>query len=112
MALNMVLLLNARGRLSLIPYIARLFEDLERQRERKIVAQVTTAEPLTPVERQSLLKQLQEQTGQEVELQERVDPAILGGMVLKIGDQLLDLSVAGRLRRLREQVSGQTVSAR
>ena len=41
-----------------------------------------------------------------------MDQSILGGMVLKVGDQLLDLSVAGRLRRLREQVSGQTVGAR
>ena len=111
-ALNLVLLLNARGRLSLIPYIARLFEDIERERERKVIAQVTTTEPLSPPLRANLQKQLQEQTGREVELQEHVDPAILGGMVLKIGDQLLDLSVAGRLRRLREQVSGQTVGAR
>lgn len=112
MALNLVLVLNTRGRLSLIPYIARLFEDIERERERKIVAHVTTAEPLSPALRSNLQAQLQEQTGREIELQEQVDRSIMGGMVLQIGDQLLDLSVAGRLRRLREQVSGQTVGAR
>ena len=112
MALNLVLVLNSRGRLSLMPHIARLFEDLEREREQKIVARVTTTQPLTPAQRSHLQAQLQEQTGREVELQEQVDPSILGGMVLKIGDQLLDLSVTGRLRRLREQVSGQAAGAR
>jgi F-type H+-transporting ATPase subunit delta len=111
-ALNMVLLLIARGRTSLIPYIARHFEDLERQREQTIVAQVTSAVPLSPQQEQSLVAQLAQQTGKEVQLQTTQDPTLLGGLVIRVGDQLLDLSVAGRLRRMREQVVGRNGAVR
>ncbi len=107
-ALNMVLLLLTRGRTSLIPYIARHFEELERQRERKVVALVTSADPLTPDERDSLARRLAEYTGMDVQLETEVRPEILGGLVIKLGDQLLDLSVLGKLNRLREHVVGRS----
>ena len=104
LAMNMVLLLLSRGRTNLIPYISRQFEELERLRERKLVAQVTSALPLTEEQRTALRAQLAQRTGREVSLEERVDPEILGGLVIKVGDQLLDLSVAATLRRLRDQL--------
>lgn len=110
--LNMLLLLIARGRTSLIPYIARQFADLERQRERTIVAQVTSAAPLTPEQEQALVAQLATSTGKDVQLQTAQDPTLLGGLVIRVGDQLLDLSVAGRLRRMREQVVGRNGASR
>jgi F-type H+-transporting ATPase subunit delta len=111
-ALNMVQLLISRGRTSLIPYIARQFADLERQRERKVVAHVTSAVALTPPQQVQLIKHLSERTGKDVELQTNVDPAILGGLVIKVGDQLLDSSVIGTLTRMREQVVGRDGAGR
>lgn len=106
LALNLVLLLLSRGRSSLIPYIVRRFEELQRARTEEVLAQVTSAQPLTGDQRRNLIDQLKRQTGQEVTLEEAVDPSIMGGLVIKIGDQLLDVSVAGAIRRLREQVVG------
>jgi F-type H+-transporting ATPase subunit delta len=105
-ALNLVLMLVSRGRTSLIPYIARRFEELERERERTVVAHVTAAAALTAEEQQALIERLAGYTGKEVQLEIDITPAILGGLVIKVGDQLLDLSVVGKLNRMREQVVG------
>ena len=106
LALNLVLLLLSRGRSNLLPYIVRQFEDLQRARTQEVLVRVTAAQPLTDAQRRELVAQLAQQTGKDVTLEEAVDPAIIGGLVIKIGDQLLDVSVAGTLRRLREQVVG------
>jgi F-type H+-transporting ATPase subunit delta len=104
--LNMLLLLITRGATNLVPYIARQFVELERQREQTVVATVTSALPLTPQQEADLKARLAQQTGKEVQLQTVTDPSILGGLIIKVGDQLLDLSIAGKLTRLREQVVG------
>lgn len=106
LALNLVMLLISRGRTALIPYIVRQFEDLLRAREQVIVAQVTSAQPLTAEQRADLVQRLEAQSGKSVTLEEVVNPEIIGGLVLRVGDQLLDLSIEGKLRRLREQVVG------
>ena len=108
--LNMVLLLLSRNRSNLIPYIVREFDELERRRERIVLVRVTSAQPLAPDQRAALIAQLQRQTGNEISLEEVVDPRIMGGLVVRVGDQLLDLSVAGKLRQLREQVVGRAAS--
>lgn len=105
-ALNMALVLLSRGRSSLIPYIARAFGELEQRREHSITASVTSTVELTADQQAALRDQLSRQTGKDVVVETHVDPAILGGLVIKIGDQLLDLSVTARLGRLREQVVG------
>lgn len=112
LALNLLLLLLARGRSFLIPYIARQFEDLERQREQSVVAEITTAFELTALQQAELRTQITQQTGKAATLHVQVDRSILGGLVIKVGDQLLDLSVRGKLQRLREQVVGRSVAAR
>ena len=105
-ALNMVLLLVTRGRTSLIPYIARHFVDLERQRDQAVVAHVTSTCELTEDERSELQTLLAAQTGKNIQLETEVKPEILGGLVIKVEDQLLDLSVVGKLNRMRNQVMG------
>jgi F-type H+-transporting ATPase subunit delta len=109
--MNLVLLLLERGRTTLIPYIVRQFVDILRERDQQAVARVTTAVPLTAGQRQALAQRLQQGTGKTVTLEETVDPTILGGMVLRLGDQLLDLSIEGKLHRLREQVVGRAGTA-
>ena len=110
--LNMLLLLISRGRTGLVPYIARQFADLERQREQTIVATVTAATELTEAQKQALTERLSRDSGKEVQLQVQIDPRILGGLIIKVGDQLLDLSVRGKLARLREQVVGRMATSR
>ncbi len=68
---------------------------------------VTSAAPLEPAEVKALIARLEQMTGGQVELDQEVDPSLLGGLVVRIGDRLIDGSVRGRLERLRNQlVSG------
>lgn len=70
------------------------------------VAEVTTATPLTAELRTRMNTLVQQQTGsQEVQLTEKVDPALIGGFVLRVGDQLIDDSVRYRLQKLRTEFS-------
>ena len=50
-------------------------------------------------------KKIEEQTGQQIELSSRVDPDVLGGLVLQVGNQVLDASVRNRLEKLRKSVA-------
>jgi F-type H+-transporting ATPase subunit delta len=106
LALNLVMLLISRGRTVLIPYIVRQFDDLLRAQHQQVVAQVASAQPLTNEQRAALVRKLEAQSGKSITLDEVVNQELIGGLVLRVGDQLLDLSVAGRLRRLRDQVVG------
>lgn len=106
LALNLVMLLISRERTALVPYIARQFDELLRVQRRLLVAKVASAQPLTKEQRDALVRTLELQSGKSITLDETVNQDLIGGMVLRVGDQLLDLSVEGRLRRLRDQVVG------
>ncbi|QDA59795.1 ATP synthase F1 subunit delta [Hymenobacter jejuensis] len=70
------------------------------------VAEVTTATPLTPELRAEVTKLVREQTGlQQVTLNEKVDEALIGGFILRVGDRQIDDSVRYRLRKLRNEFS-------
>lgn len=70
------------------------------------LAEVTTATPLSPYLRAELTQMVRQQTGlQQVTLTEKVDPSLIGGFVLRIGDSLIDDSVSFRLRKLRNEFS-------
>jgi F-type H+-transporting ATPase subunit delta len=62
---------------------------------------VTTAAPLSDDQRRRIADVLRERTGREVAVTERVDDSLLGGLVVEIGDELIDGSVSWRLKRLR-----------
>lgn len=98
-------LLIIRGRLdSLAQIIERLRDRIDEQRGVE-VATVTTAVPIGSGERELLSARLSQRFGKRIQLQERVDPAVLGGVVAQVGDQILDGSVRGRLERLRRALA-------
>ena len=68
-------------------------------------AEVTVARPVTQEEQQDILRRLRTLTGKEVQIQVAVDPNILGGVVVRIGDHVIDASVSGRLDRLRQELA-------
>lgn len=105
LALNLVLVLIDHNRTGLVPQIADAFERLERERERRVTAYVTSAIPLTDRQRASLRQQLGRRTDRTVDLVENVDPSIMGGLIVRVGDELIDASIAGRLRRIEAQLS-------
>jgi F-type H+-transporting ATPase subunit delta len=104
-ARNLLHLLLHRDRLGYLPDIAAAFHE-RLNRERGIVtAQVTTAEPLDAAAQTALAAKLSAFVGQQVQMQTSVDPTIIGGVVARIGDQLIDGSVRGRLETLRRRLA-------
>lgn len=102
--LNLFRLLRRKGRLALGRSIASYFRELMDEERSILRAVVTTAVDLDPEREAAVKRRLQEQTGRTVELETRVDPAILGGMTVRVGDQLVDGSTRTRLRNLRSSL--------
>jgi F-type H+-transporting ATPase subunit delta len=105
--LNLIGLMLRRGRIEQLPRVAAEYRRLDNARQGITLATATSAAPLSPDEVQALTARMEELTGGRVELDLRTDPSLLGGLVVRIGDRLIDGSVRGRLERLRNQlVSG------
>jgi F-type H+-transporting ATPase subunit delta len=99
-------LLLRRERLPLVPEVLRRLQDLIDQVRGLERIRVTTAAPLEAAERALVMARLAARTGRRVQLEEAVDPDLIGGVVAQIGDQIIDGSVRGRLQRLRRALAG------
>lgn len=97
-------LLLERRRMASVPEIYEQFQSLLLKEKGIVIADVTTAVPLDAAGEKMIQKQLSELIGKEVEVRTQVDPAIIGGMVARIGDNLIDGSVSNQLRRLHERL--------
>jgi F-type H+-transporting ATPase subunit delta len=103
--LNLLRILTMKHRMHLIPAIAAEFERLLREARGVREATVTVARPVSEAERAEIAQRLGAALGKQVEIQTEVDPSIIGGIVIRVGDQLIDASVAGRLDRLRQELA-------
>lgn len=103
--LNLARLLVAAGRPELIDGIIEEYGALADAAAGRVRATATTAVELDAGERERIARGLSERLGKEVRLEVRVDPAIVGGMVLQVGDRLIDASVATRLQQLRRRLA-------
>jgi F-type H+-transporting ATPase subunit delta len=103
-AYNLLRLLAQRRRLELIAQIAAEYGRLLDRQNGVVAATVTSAAPLDNTETAAVQSRLEEMSGQAVRLTPVVDPALIGGLTVRVGDRLIDASVRGRLERLREQL--------
>ena len=103
---NLVKLLVSRGRAESLPQVAERFRALWDERRGVARAIVRTAVALDGQEQQQLTARLGELTGKQIDLHAEVDPEILGGIVVRIGDTLIDGSARGRLLALKRQLEG------
>jgi ATP synthase F1 delta subunit len=103
--LNFLELLNEKHRMPLIFKIDRIFEEMWAKENRRLEVTVTSAVELDEGVVERIGKEIENQTGQAVELQSRVDDDILGGLVLQVGNMVLDASVKNRLDKLRKNVA-------
>ena len=103
--LNVFRLLRRKSRLSLGPSIASYVRELADEERGVLRAVVTTAVELDAQRLEQVRQRIVTMTGRDrVELETQVDPAILGGMVIRIGDQMLDGSTRARLTELRSSL--------
>jgi F-type H+-transporting ATPase subunit delta len=98
-----------KRREAILPDVNREFRLLSYRSRNIQPVTVRAATRLTPEERAALQRALEARTGKNVEIQEEIDPTLLGGVVLRIGDTVIDGSVAGHLRRLRERMAGSQI---
>ena len=101
---NFLLLTAEKGRAGELEEMAREFERLMAREERRLTVQLTTARELSDDEAQAIVAQIEEAAGRKVEATRTVDPALVGGIVLRAGSYLVDASVRGRLERLRQEL--------
>ncbi|HLX08339.1 MAG TPA: ATP synthase F1 subunit delta [Thermoanaerobaculia bacterium] len=90
--------INRKGRLGLLAAIAVAYRGEYRELRGLVDAQVTTAVPLGKAQRASLAAAVAKLTGKQPDLIERVDPSILGGLVVEVAGEKIDSSLATRLR--------------
>jgi ATP synthase F1 delta subunit len=103
--LNFLFLLVEKHRMPVIFRIRRQFDDLWAKENRRLAVTVTSAVDLDPEIVERIGREIEQQTGQTVELESHVDDAILGGLVLQVGNMVLDASVRNRLEKLRKNVA-------
>jgi len=103
--INFLELLVDKHRMTEIFRIRREFEELWKRENRRIDVTVTSAVELDPVVVEKIGQEVERQTGEEVDLSSAVDSGILGGIVLQVGNMVLDASIRSRLEKLRKSVA-------
>lgn len=103
--LNFLEALIERHRMPVIFRIQADFESLYAKTNKLLPVTVTTAIELDAATIESLGRRIGEQTGNEIELSSHVDPEILGGIVLRVGNFIMDASIRTRLEQLRREVA-------
>ena len=97
-------LLVDKRRIGLLPEGQREFARRVLEYRNIAHARAVTAVPLTPEQTAALERSLEARTGKDILLETEVDPSVLGGVLVRIGDTVLDGTVRGNLERLREQL--------
>jgi F-type H+-transporting ATPase subunit delta len=103
--LNFLELLLENHRMPAIFRIRRGFDELWREENKLLPVTLTSAVELDPQVVEGIGEKIEEQTGQKVELTSKVDDDVLGGIVLQVGNMVLDASVRARLEKLRKNVA-------
>ena len=103
---NFIILLLEKDRLRHFDLICEAYEQMANARLRRVVAEVITAIDLNDDQQQAVAQKLREATQQDVLVETRLDPSILGGVVVRINHIVLDGSLRGQLARLRQELIG------
>jgi len=106
LARNLAQLLILKRRIDSLPDIVAEFRRIHDSHRGIEHARVVTAVPLQPSEQETLLRQLGALTGKQVQVEAKVDPSIVGGLIVRIGDKLIDGSTKGRLEAMRRRLAG------
>ena len=99
-----LIVLMEKHRVGSLPDIIDAFERLVETEKGMVRAMVTTAVPMAADEERRVIAQLEFRTGRKILIEKKVDPAILGGMIVIIDDEIIDGSVRHGLKQMKEQL--------
>jgi ATP synthase F1 delta subunit len=102
---NFLRLLIEKHRMPTVFAVRRVFDELWREENQLLPVEITSAIELDKQTVKQIGDRIGEETGQKIELSERVDPDILGGLVVRVGNSIIDSSIRSRLDSLRKQVA-------
>jgi ATP synthase F1 delta subunit len=102
---NFLKLLIENHRMPVIFRVRRGYEELWQEENQLLPVQVTSAVELDQATVRQIGDRIAEQTGRKIELSASVEPEILGGLVVRVGNSILDASIRNRLEQLRKQVA-------
>lgn len=104
---NFLLLLVDKRRISFLEAVLEQYLVLLRQLNQTALAEVTSAVPLSEAQQQAVVEKVLAMTkASQVELQTKIDPDLIGGVIIKVGSQVIDASIRGQLRRLSLRLTG------
>jgi F-type H+-transporting ATPase subunit delta len=104
---NFLFVVADNQRTHLLPEILQSFEEVIRQRQGVAEAEVTSAAELTAPQKSQLQQTLEHLTGRKIQAKYSLDPALLGGAVVRIGDTIYDGSVRDRLNQMRARLAAE-----
>jgi F-type H+-transporting ATPase subunit delta len=107
--LNFLMLLIDRKRILFLEGVCKQYQSLLRQLRRTALAEVTSAVELTDEQKEAVRQKVIQMVGaHQVDLDTRIDPDLIGGVVIKVGSQIVDASLRGQLRRIGLKLSSAT----
>lgn len=101
---NLLLALAQENKLALLPDVVREFEHYARRGERPLTGEITSAVALDAVQQKKITEQLRQSYGSALQLEFSVDPSLIGGLIIRVGDQVLDNSVRTRLSAVQRNM--------
>jgi F-type H+-transporting ATPase subunit delta len=101
-------MLIQRDRVKMLPEVRELFDEQMRVEHGVAVAVITTADPLNDAEQELVRETLERLTGKQIQFEKTINQDIIGGIIIRIGDQVIDGSVRNKLEKMRSRLmSGQ-----
>jgi len=104
-AQNLLKVMAENDRLMLLPEVAALYEKMRADAEGSVEAELISAYEVTPEQQQSIADSLKKRLGRDVRLDVQIDKDLLGGVIVKAGDLVIDGSIKGRLEQLTSALS-------
>ncbi len=101
---NLLIVLNAKDRLSLVRHVAAAYRDIVDERAKRVRVSVRSAVALSDEQTERLKAAIGQATGLEPIVHAKVDESLLGGMIVQVGDQVFDSSVRYRIEAMRNQL--------
>lgn len=101
---NFILLLAERHRLPILPQIFLLFKKLKEEKEQTVLAKIISPLALTEEEEKKLKQRLENRINKKIILENEIDPKVLGGFKIKMGDHVMDFSLLGELERMKQNL--------